>query len=97
MVSDALEIEKEFINESLPCKLIGMNKDLMNQYLEFVADRLLVQLNYSKLYRVSNPFSFMDNISLEGKTNFFEHRVTQYQKANLANMNNNNFNTIDDF
>jgi len=83
MFIEALDIEKEFIVESLPCKLIGMNSVLMCQYLEFVSDRLLVQLGYSKIYKVSNPFSFMDAIGLQGKTNFFEHRVSQYQKAKI--------------
>lgn len=96
MIVDALNIEKEFINESLPCRLIGMNSILMNQYLEFVADRLLVQLGYSKLFNVSNPFPFMDNISVEGKTNFFEHRVSQYQKADISDTKNG-FNLVDDF
>jgi ribonucleoside-diphosphate reductase beta chain len=83
MFVEALNIEKEFIVESLPCKLIGMNSDLMCQYLEFVADRLLLQLGYSKIYKASNPFAFMDAIGLQGKTNFFEHRVSQYQKAKI--------------
>ena len=72
---DAVEIEKEFICEALPCKLIGMNSKLMSQYIEFVADRLLVQLGYTKHYKTANPFDFMEMISLEGKTNFFEKRV----------------------
>ena len=75
---DAVEIEKEFICEALPCKLIGMNSKLMSQYIEFVADRLLVQLGYNKHYKSSNPFDFMEMISLEGKTNFFEKRVGDY-------------------
>ena len=75
---DAVEIEKEFICEALPCKLIGMNSKLMSQYIEFVADRLLVQLGYNKHYKTSNPFDFMEMISLEGKTNFFEKRVGDY-------------------
>ena len=69
---------KEFICEALPCKLIGMNSKLMSQYIEFVADRLLVQLGYPKIWDVSNPFDFMEMISLEGKTNFFEKRVGDY-------------------
>lgn len=88
MFSDALEIEKEFINESLPCRLIGMNSELMCRYLEFVGDRLLVQLGYDKIYKSSNPFPFMDAINLQGKTNFFEHRVSQYQKAKLDTSQN---------
>ena len=75
---DAVEIEKEFICEALPCKLIGMNSKLMSQYIEFVADRLLVQLGYTKHYKTTNPFDFMEMISLEGKTNFFEKRVGDY-------------------
>ena len=75
---DAVEIEQEFICEALPCKLIGMNAKLMKQYIEFVADRLIVQLGYSKHYNSTNPFDFMEMISLEGKTNFFEKRVGDY-------------------
>ena len=75
---DAVEIEQEFICEALPCKLIGMNSKLMKQYIEFVADRLIVQLGYSKHYNSTNPFDFMEMISLEGKTNFFEKRVGDY-------------------
>ena len=71
----AVMIEKEFICEALPCNLIGMNQKLMSQYIEFVADRLLLQLGYDKIYSVSCPFDFMENISIEGKTNFFEKRV----------------------
>lgn len=82
---DALNIEREFITEALPVKLIGMNSDLMIQYLEFVTDRLLVELNCSKVFNVENPFDFMDLISLQGKTNFFEKRVAEYQKAGVMN------------
>ena len=78
---DAVEIEQEFICEALPCKLIGMNAKLMKQYIEFVADRLLVQLGYSKHYNSANPFDFMEMISIEGKTNFFEKRVGEYALA----------------
>jgi len=74
----AVEIEKEFICEALPCRLIGMNSMLMSQYIEFVADRLIVQLGYPKIYNTSNPFDFMEMISLQGKTNFFEKRVGDY-------------------
>jgi ribonucleotide reductase beta subunit family protein with ferritin-like domain len=84
---DAVDIEKEFICESLPCKLLGMNSELMCQYIEFVADRLLVSLGYNKIFGVSNPFSFMERISAEGKTNFFEKRVSQYQKASMTKKN----------
>ena len=82
---DALNIEREFITESLPISLIGMNSKLMTQYLEFVTDRLLVELNCEKEYNVTNPFDFMDMISLQGKTNFFEKRVSEYQKAGVLN------------
>jgi len=96
IIKEAVEIETEFICEALPCKLIGMNSDLMTQYIKFVADRLAVQLGYKKIYNVSNPFDFMDLISLEGKTNFFEKRVPDYA---LANKNNSEeaFNFTDDF
>jgi ribonucleoside-diphosphate reductase beta chain len=82
---DALNIEREFITESLPASLIGMNSKLMTQYLEFVTDRLLVELGCEKEYNTSNPFDFMDMISLQGKTNFFEKRVSEYQKAGVTN------------
>lgn len=85
IICGALEIEKEFITESLPVRLIGMNADLMKQYLEFVADRLLVSLNVPKVYNSENPFDFMQNIALQGKTNFFEKRVAEYQKAGVNN------------
>jgi len=86
---DALKIEREFITESLPISLIGMNAKLMTQYLEFVTDRLLVELGLEKEFNVSNPFDFMDMISLQGKTNFFEKRVGEYQKAGVLNNENN--------
>jgi ribonucleoside-diphosphate reductase beta chain len=85
IIVDAVAIEKEFICEALPVRLIGMNSDLMSQYIEFVADRLLVELGCEKEYNVSNPFDFMDMISLQGKTNFFEKRVGEYQKAGVLN------------
>ena len=85
ILTDALDIEKEFITESLPVSLIGMNAKLMTQYLEFVTDRLLVELNCDKVYNATNPFEFMDMISLQGKTNFFEKRVSEYQKAGVLN------------
>jgi ribonucleoside-diphosphate reductase beta chain len=87
IIKDAVEIEKEFILEALPVKLIGMNSDLMSQYIEFVADRLLLELGADKVYNVSNPFDFMDMISIEGKTNFFESRVGEYQKASVLSSN----------
>lgn len=83
IIIDALDIEREFILESLPVRLIGMNSDLMAQYLEFVTDRLLVELGCEKEYNSSNPFDFMEMISLQGKTNFFEKRVGEYQKAGV--------------
>jgi ribonucleoside-diphosphate reductase beta chain len=83
IICGALEIEKEFILEALPVRLIGMNSDLMSQYLEFVTDRLLVALGCSKVYNSENPFDFMQNIALQGKTNFFEKRVAEYQKAGV--------------
>lgn len=82
LIKEAVEIEKEFICEALPCRLIGMNSDKMSQYIEFVADRLIVQLGYNKIYNASNPFDFMEMISLEGKTNFFEKRVSDYSLSN---------------
>jgi ribonucleoside-diphosphate reductase beta chain len=85
IICGALEIEKEFILEALPVRLIGMNSDLMAQYLEFVTDRLLVALGCSKSYNSENPFDFMQNIALQGKTNFFEKRVAEYQKAGVNN------------
>ena len=88
IIIDALNIEREFITESLPVSLIGMNAKLMTQYLEFVTDRLLVELRLDKEYNVTNPFDFMDMISLQGKTNFFEKRVGEYQKAGVLNNNN---------
>ena len=91
IITSALEIEKEFITESLPVRLIGMNSDLMKQYLEFVADRLLVDLGCSKAYNSENPFDFMANISLQGKTNFFEKRVGEYQKSGVMNKSEDSF------
>jgi ribonucleoside-diphosphate reductase beta chain len=91
IIISALEIEKEFIIESLPIRLIGMNSELMKQYLEFVADRLLVDLGCSKMYNSENPFDFMMNISLQGKTNFFEKRVGEYQKAGVMNKSEDAF------
>jgi ribonucleoside-diphosphate reductase beta chain len=85
ILTDALDIERKFITESLPASLIGMNANLMTQYLEFVTDRLLVELGCERVYNSSNPFDFMDMISLQGKTNFFEKRVGEYQKAGVMN------------
>jgi len=98
IIKDAVEIEKEFVTDALPVKLIGMNAELMQQYIEFVADRLLVELGNDKIYDVSNPFDFMDMINLQGKTNFFEKRVGEYQKAGvLGNKEDQSFNLDADF
>jgi len=83
IIKDAVEIEKEFITEALPVALIGMNAKLMQQYIEFVADRWLSELGCAKIYHATNPFDFMEMISLEGKTNFFEKRVGDYQKSGV--------------
>ena len=84
IVKEAVDFEKEFIIESIPCSLIGMNSNLMSQYIEFVADRLLVQFGYPKLYNSENPFDFMEFISMDNKTNFFEERVSEYSKAGVG-------------
>jgi ribonucleotide reductase beta subunit family protein with ferritin-like domain len=81
---EAVAVEKEFITDSIPCAMIGMNADLMKQYIEFVADRLLVQLGYEKLWKSENPFDFMEMISLRGKSNFFELKVSDYARSNIA-------------
>lgn len=83
VITEAVEIEQEFLTEALPCALLGMNANLMKQYIEFVADRLLLALGNEKVYKSANPFDFMENISLAGKTNFFEKRVGDYQKAGV--------------
>jgi ribonucleoside-diphosphate reductase beta chain len=85
IIKDAVEIEKEFVTDALPVDLIGMNSRLMCQYIEFVADRLLMELGVEKVYGATNPFDFMEMISLQGKTNFFEKRVGDYQKAGVMN------------
>ena len=82
IIKEAVEIEKEFICDALPCRLISMNSDLMSQYIEFIADRLSVQICGDKVYNSENPFDFMELISVEGKTNFFEKRVGEYALAN---------------
>lgn len=99
IITDAVKIEKEFVTDALPVRLIGMNAELMSQYIEFVADRLLVELGCPRQYNSTNPFSFMEMISLQGKTNFFEKRVGDYQKAGVMNKNpeNNNFSLDADF
>lgn len=83
IILDAVEIEKEFVTDALPVRLIGMNAESMQQYIEFVADRLLAELGCEKVYNATNPFDFMDMISIQGKTNFFEKRVGEYQKAGV--------------
>jgi ribonucleoside-diphosphate reductase subunit M2 len=102
IVTSAVTIEKEFICQSLPVDLIGMNKDLMSEYIEFVADHLLCSLGISKYYNKENPFDWMELISLQGKTNFFEKRVGEYQKAGVmaslnSNTNNHTFSVDEDF
>ncbi|KAI0097643.1 ribonucleoside-diphosphate reductase small subunit [Nemania sp. FL0031] len=93
VIVDAVKIEQEFLTEALPCALLGMNANLMKQYIEFVADRLLVALGNEKVYRATNPFDFMENISLGGKTNFFEKRVGEYQKAGVMASTKKNVST----
>jgi ribonucleotide reductase beta subunit family protein with ferritin-like domain len=95
IILDAVEIEKEFITESLSCELIGMNKDLMTQYISYVADRLLLMLGLSKIFNETNPFDWMEMISVQGKTNFFEKRVGEY--SNKANPNIDSSNNEIDF
>jgi ribonucleoside-diphosphate reductase subunit M2 len=85
VITDAVEIEQEFLTETLPCALISMNCRLMNQYIQFIADRVLNALGNEKFYKSTNPFDFMENISLAGKRFFFEKRVRDYQKANVVN------------
>jgi ribonucleoside-diphosphate reductase subunit M2 len=95
IIKEAVDIETEFICDALPCRLIGMNSEMMTQYIQFVADRLCVQLGYKKIYNVANPFAFMEMISLERKTNFFEHTVSEYSLANKQN--DNAFDLNEDF
>ena len=98
VIGEAIEIEKEFILEALPCELIGMNSKLMSQYLEFVADRLLLSLGYQKLFKAHNPFEWMDMISMQGKTNFFEKRVSEYRRTGvMANKEEQSFRLDVDF
>lgn len=97
IIMDAVEIEKEFILDALPVKLIGMNSELMSQYIEFVADRLLVELGNEKVFNATNPFDFMEMISIQGKTNFFEKRVGEYQKAGVLNNDSQTFSLDEEF
>lgn len=96
IIKNAVEIEKEFVTDALPVRLIGMNADLMCQYIEFVADRLLVALGCAKVYNAANPFDFMELISLQGKTNFFEKRVAEYQKSGVMGKKEDNVFTLDE-
>ncbi|XP_065488090.1 ribonucleoside-diphosphate reductase subunit M2 isoform X1 [Caloenas nicobarica] len=95
IIMNAVLIEQEFLTEALPVKLIGMNCTLMKQYIEFVADRLMLELGFNKIYKVENPFDFMENISLEGKTNFFEKRVGEYQRMGVMSKPTDNSFTLD--
>ncbi len=95
IIRDAVKIEKHFITKALPCELIGMNAKLMAEYIEFVADRLSIQLGYPKVYHAKNPFDFMERISLENKDNFFEKRVTTYAKANTNSKTEDKKFTVD--
>ncbi|XP_055885524.1 ribonucleoside-diphosphate reductase subunit M2 B-like isoform X1 [Biomphalaria glabrata] len=99
IITDAVTIEQEFLTDALPVNLIGMNCELMRKYIEFVADRLLVELGCEKFYRSENPFDFMEHISLEGKTNFFEKKVGEYQKMGVMNKSptSHQFSTDEDF
>lgn len=96
IITNAVSIEKEFVTEAIPVKLIGMNADLMCQYIEFVADRLLVALGCPKVYNASNPFDFMELISLQNKTNFFEKRVAEYQKSGVMSKKEDNAFSLDE-
>jgi ribonucleotide reductase beta subunit family protein with ferritin-like domain len=84
LIKEAVDIELEFIIDSIPCNMLGMNSELMQEYIKFVADRLVVQLGYEKIYNAKNPFPFMDRINLEHKTNFFENRESNYSKAKVG-------------
>lgn len=98
LIRDAVDIELEFVRDSLPVKLIGMNADLMCQYIKFVADRLLVALGCGKIYNTTNPFDFMELISMQGKTNFFERRVSEYQKSGvMTNKEDSVFSLTEEF
>jgi ribonucleoside-diphosphate reductase beta chain len=97
IIAEAVKFEIEFVSEALPVNLIGMNADMMAQYLKFVADRLLVSLGNNRLYNVANPFDWMDLISLQGKTNFFEKRVGEYRKAHVNLDQNQTSNSSSDF
>ena len=97
IIKEAVEIEKEFVTEALPVSLLGMNASKMCEYIEFVADHLLISLGFAKHYNTLNPFPWMEQISMQGKTNFFERRVGEYQKAGVATENNRTFSLEEDF
>jgi len=97
IIRDAVTIEQKFMTEALPCRLLGMNQNMMKTYIEFIADRLLKELECEPLYKVENPFDFMENISLEGKTNFFEKRVGEYQKSGVMHATSRNFSLTENF
>jgi ribonucleoside-diphosphate reductase beta chain len=92
IIMSAVEFEKEFVTEAIPVSLIGMNAKQMKEYIEFVADRLMTELGYSEIFKTKNPFDFMDMISLQGKTNFFEKKVAEYQKAGVKTSEDKNGN-----
>jgi ribonucleotide reductase beta subunit family protein with ferritin-like domain len=94
---EAVEIEKEFITEAITCNMIGMNCEMMSKYIEFVADRLLIQLGYKRIWNSKNPFDFMELISMDGKTNFFERRVAEYSSASTGKKNTDELSFVDDF
>jgi ribonucleoside-diphosphate reductase beta chain len=96
IIANAVAIEKEFVSDALPVRLIGMNADMMCQYIEFVADRLLVSLGCPKAFNATNPFDFMELISLQGKTNFFEKRVAEYQKSGVMGKKEDNVFKLDE-
>ena len=97
IIQEAVDIEQQFVTDALPVSLLGMNAQLMQQYIAFVADRWLTELGYSKLFHASNPFDFMELISLQGKTNFFEKRVGDYQKAGVAQKSTEQFSLDEEF
>ena len=97
IIKEAVEIEKEFIIEALPCTLIGMNAKLMSQYIEYVSDRLAVQFGFDKIFNSENPFPFMNMLGLDSKTNFFEKRNTDYRMAGNQSLEEKEFNLDSDF
>ena len=97
IIKDAVDIEIEFITESIPCSMIGMNIKLMSEYVKHVADRLMVQLEFNKIYNAENPFDFMKAFSLDGKTNFFEQKVSEYKHVSSAQISEENYCFDEDF